>query len=264
MDALINYIQLATNTFALVIAGWLYAAYIKNLNSTVKLKDEQISLVEKNMNFFKAKVEDLEKRSPENIEKALNERIKIREEEIKRLIEDKKKLSDTGKDHQNSGNQISDVEFDKLHEDKESIQKELTIKEQELARIKVELEKAKDFTKTMTWLDDGAPPSGEGYEIEEIGFVSVDSGTLMITDPCYIDSEWQPSKFDGIDNSKISFSHAGASFAAFSDNGYGVMPFKLGHKGAGIAIRTVHGDGVYPVYAEKYQGEIVRVYFNLE
>jgi hypothetical protein len=37
----------------------------------------------------------------------------------------------------------------------------------------------------------------------------------------------------------------------------------MGHDGVGIAVRTVAGDGVYPVYAEKYNGEIVRVYVNL-
>ncbi|MBW4057154.1 MAG: hypothetical protein HIU83_17550 [Proteobacteria bacterium] len=37
----------------------------------------------------------------------------------------------------------------------------------------------------------------------------------------------------------------------------------LGHKGAGIAIKTVMGDGDYPVFAEKYNDEIVRVYVNL-
>lgn len=46
-------------------------------------------------------------------------------------------------------------------------------------------------------------------------------------------------------------------------NGDGQLCFRLGHEGAGIAVKTVMGDGNYPVFAEKYNDEIVRVYVNL-
>ncbi len=289
MTEIINYIQLTANGFALAVAGWIYIAYIKNLNSVVKLKDEQILTVEKYLIFLKEKLSELEKNSPENMEKVLNERIKIREDEILRLDDDKK-------DHK----------------------QEIEQKNQQLVRLKSELEKTKDIRRTMELLDldfegeieDGFFSSDAKYEIEEMGFVAVDSGQLMITDPCYIDSEWQNIEYEdirllrdadtqkiyqfrkdfnnyeekisgfektvneliasgrlisiAIDNSdKISFSYAGACHSSMSEKGYGAMPFKLGHEGAGIAVTTVMGDGLYPVYAEKYDGKIVRVYFNL-
>lgn len=288
MNEIINYIQLTANAFALGVAGWIYLAYIKNLNSTVKLKDEQIKVVEKNMSFLKERLSELEKSSPENMERILNERIKIREDEIARLGEDKK-------DHQ----------------------QEIEIKEQRLTRLKSEMEKAKDIRRTMELLDldfdddeDGFFSTDAEYEIEEMGFVAVDSGQLMITDPCYIDSQWKDEPYEDIrllkdrdtgeiyqfrkdfnnynekingyeltvneltasgqlesieiDNSdKVAFSFSGACHATMSESGYGALPFEMGHEGAGIAVTTVLGDGMYPVYAEKYDGKIVRVYFNL-
>lgn len=289
-EELINYLQLGSNAFALIVAGWIYAAYIKNLNSSLQSKDEQVKAVEKNNAFLKEQISALEKKSPENIEKILNERIKIREEEIIRLSEDKK-----------------------------SHESELSTKSQEVKRLRSDLEKSKDIRRTMDLLeldleeedDDFRLFSADAeYEIEEMGMVSVDSGQLMITDPYYINSEWQNDEFeDGrllrdtetgdiyqfrkdfsnyeekiagfdqtvneliasgrletieIDNTgKINFSYAGACYATMSEKGYGEMPFRLGHKGAGIAVTTVMGDGMYPVYAEKYDGKIVRVYFNL-
>jgi hypothetical protein len=283
-------LQLGSNAFALVVAGWIYAAYIKNLNSSLQSKGEQVKAVEKNNAFLKEQISALEKKSPENIEKILNERIKIREEEINRLSEDKK-----------------------------SHVSELSTKSQEVKRLRSDLEKSKDIRRTMDLLeldleeedDDFRLFSADAeYEIEEMGMVAVDSGKLMITDPCYIISEWQDDEFQDIrllkdtetgviyqfrkdfsnyeekiagfdqtvneltasgrleaieiDNSdKINFSYAGACYATMSEKGYGEMPFKLGHEGAGIAVTTVMGDGMYPVYAEKYDGKIVRVYFNL-
>ncbi|MFQ2561178.1 hypothetical protein [Aeromonas caviae] len=289
-EELINYFQLGSNAFALIVAGWIYAAYIKNLNSSLQSKDEQVRAVEKNNAFLKEQISALEKKSPENIEKILNERIKIREEEITRLSEDKK-----------------------------SHESELSTKSQEVKRLRSDLEKSKDIRRTMDLLeldleeedDDFRLFSADAeYEIEEMGMVAVDSGQLMITDPCYINSEWQDDEFEDvrllkdtetgdiyqfrkdfsnyeekiadfdqtvneliasgrleaieIDNSgKVNFSYAGACYATMSEKGYGEMSFRLGHKGAGIAVTTVMGDGMYPVYAEKYDGKIVRVYFNL-
>lgn len=290
MAELINYLQLGTNALALLALGWMYAAYIKNLNSTLKSKDEQVKAVEKNITFLKEKISELEKKSPENIEKILNDRIKIREEEIERLDVDKK-----------------------AHETA------LATKTQEVKRLKSELEKTKDIRRTMDLLelnleeedDDYRIFSSEAeYEIEEMGMVAVDSGQLMITDPHYIDSEWKDTEFEDIRlvkdtdtgdvyqftkdfsnfnekiigfehtvnellasgkleeveidySNKIDFSYAGACYATLSERGYGVLPFEHGHEGVAIAVRTVLGDGMYPVYAEKYDGKIVRVYFNL-
>lgn len=167
MNEIISYIQLGANGFALGVAGVIYGAYIKNLNSSLKLKDDKVSTIEQNLKLWRDKAEQLEKKSPEHIEKILNDRIKIREDEIERLSLDKEK-------HKS----------------------ELTISNQELVRLKSEVEKTKDVRRNTHLLeleldDDEYFSKDAEYEIEEIGFVSVDSGQLMITDPCYIDSEWQ-------------------------------------------------------------------------
>lgn len=285
MDDILNYFQLVANAFALTVAGWIYVAYIKNLNSTIKLKDEQVKSVEKNILLWKDRVSELEKKSPENIEKILNDRIKIREEEINRLGEDKE-------NHKN----------------------ELEIKNQELLRLKSEVEKSRDVRKTIGLLelelDDEIFSSDAEYDVVEIGLVAVDSGQLMITDPCYIDTDWVKESFedlrlvkdketlkvyqfrkdfnrydevlDGFDRTvseliestrfeeievdhtnDIKYSYAGACYSTLSENGYGELPFKLGHEGAGVVVRTYFGDGVYPVYGERYDGKLVRVYFDL-
>lgn len=286
MEEIITYLQLSANAFALLVAGWIYAAYLKNLNATLKLKDEQMKVAEQKISLWQDKATELEKRSPEHVEKILNDRIKIREEEIQRLSED------------TSAHKAV-----------------ITLKNEEVSRLRNELEKTKDLRRTMDLLepnleDDDFFSKNAEYEIEEMGMVAVDSGQLMITDPCYIDSEWQNDKLellrlykdkssgeiyqfgkhfnhygeaiDGYDksvnellkegrfeeleidySSKITFSYAGACYSTLSDKGYGELPFKLGHTGAGIAVRTVLGDGMYPVYAEKYDNKIVRVYFNL-
>lgn len=175
-NEIINYLQLTANAFALGIAGWIYLAFIKNLQSTIHLKDEQIKTVEKNMSFLKDKIAEMEKKTPENMEKILSERIKIREEEIIRL-----------------------------KGDKQNHDAELIVKDEQLIRLKSELEKTKDIRRTMDLLELSFDDDEEGffssdaeYEIEEIGFVAVDSGQLMITDPCYIDSEWQHQPFEDV------------------------------------------------------------------
>lgn len=115
-------------------------------------------------------------------------------------------------------------------------------------------------------LDEYRTINDSDLEIEEIGFVSVDSGQLMITDPCYINNEWQEEQFEIIRHDikrDFNYSYAGACYASSSKDGYGQLNFKLGHKGAGIAIGTFGGDGDYSVFAEKYNKKVVRIYVNL-
>jgi hypothetical protein len=121
-----------------------------------------------------------------------------------------------------------------------------------------------------------------------IGHVGVDSGSLCITDPCYIDSEWEHEEFDWkekavfpdgheeeikrcskrwfelIDDinagkiylkaikepAKNSFSYNAVAKETLSDKGYGQLNYKLGHPGVAVAFRSGIGDGYYPVYAK--------------
>jgi hypothetical protein len=89
-----------------------------------------------------------------------------------------------------------------------------------------------------------------------VGHCGVDSGQLVITDPCYIDSEWikKDVKLDkGGHFKKVKegeFSYAGACQATLSKGHVGgQLNYKLGHAGVGVAIGGFGGDGYFPVYA---------------
>jgi len=121
-----------------------------------------------------------------------------------------------------------------------------------------------------------------------IGHVGVDSGQLMVCDPCYIDSQWKDEKFDmkekvvfpdgqeeeikrcskrwfelidDINDGKIrledvpkpaknNFSYNAVSKETLSEEGYGQLKFEMGHDGVAVAFRSGIGDGFYPVYAK--------------
>jgi hypothetical protein len=78
------------------------------------------------------------------------------------------------------------------------------------------------------------------------GAVTVDSGQIMLGDPCYLD-EWQSKydKFDEYKNSKGQYSYLGAAHASLSDEGYG----ELG-TGSAVVVSSGYGDGYYPVYVK--------------
>lgn len=171
----IKWIQLIINAFALGAAGWIYRAYILNLKATVTAKDEQIKVVEKNLILWKDRVSDLERKTPDFIENALSKRIKIREEEIERLNLDKEN---------------HEIEIQKKNE-------ELTLFKNELRKTN-ELQTSisrliEDFGEFGDILD-----KGKKLETELAGYVDVDSGQLMITDPCYIDSQWKKEPFEDL------------------------------------------------------------------
>lgn len=87
-----------------------------------------------------------------------------------------------------------------------------------------------------------------------LGYVGVDSGQLMICDPCYIGSEWdekedfEPNK-DIKEREKMigNFSYGGCAETTLSKNNY-QLNFKKGHTGAGVVFCSGYGDGHYPVY----------------
>lgn len=76
-----------------------------------------------------------------------------------------------------------------------------------------------------------------------VGHVPVDSGQLMLTDPCYItsgfDDEFTETTFPHDD---YPLTYNGASHATLSEGGYGELD------GLAIAFSSGHGDGCYPVY----------------
>jgi hypothetical protein len=137
----------------------------------------------------------------------------------------------------------------------------------------------------------------------------VDSGQLLITDPCFIEREWlhEPYQGDGIYRDTqtgatvrwghdfvrfdeplepygkspndlieagrlaqlppsrrpktLNYSYNGAYQATLSE-GYGELVHDTGAPAAGSCSRRA-GDGFYPVYGEKHDGRIMRVYVNV-
>jgi hypothetical protein len=164
VSELINIFQLIANAFALGTAGVLYVAYIQSLRSQIDQKEEKSQIIEKNLQFWKDKAGELEKKTPDFIVRSLADRIKVSEEEIGRLLSDK-----------------------------ESNKVEIEKKNELLSELRTELEKAKTGRKSLEEVS-----FEDSYDMEEIGSVSVDSGQLLITDPCYIDSEWSKEEFEDI------------------------------------------------------------------
>lgn len=278
MLEIINNIIPIVNGVVIAAIGFLYLAVIKSLNATLKVKNEQLT-------FQKDKAKDLEKKTPEYIEDVLAKRIKYREEEIKRLDSDnsenlkllrgktnaleslKKQLETTSTLNRaltyydvDTKEEIiipeSEIEIEILGEvavDTASIliTDPLYIRDEwqndiefEDIRLYKHFESAKiyqygvDFKRYNELLD--------GYEKNINELIS---DKILI--PIEIEREY-------------SYSPAGAAYASMSKDGYGELEFKKGHKGAEICVSTVYGDGYYSVYGERYKGNLVRIFIDLE
>lgn len=261
-------LQLILNAGALVGGAAVWKLYVENLKAASAVKDATVVNIEKSRDFWKEKAEDLEKRSPEVMEKLLAERIQIREGEIARLASD-------SRTHQ--------TEITELQREKGSLENDMV--RARGFRLMLAMEDAADEEyERMHPSPEGnqmspevaqlLPPNPEEVEVELVylGEVGVDSGQLMITDPCYIASEWIDEPFSMYGPAESSemlkersalmpYSYNGASQASL--RGGGELAFSLGHAGAGVAFSTAWGDGVYPVYAEQHNGRTVRVFINV-
>ena len=86
-----------------------------------------------------------------------------------------------------------------------------------------------------------------------IGYCGVDSGQLMIADPCYV------FPYDsGITLEQALKAYEDICEVTLSDEGYGSIDTTC-VKDAGVAFVTGWGDGNYPVFAEIEHGRIFRV-----
>lgn len=94
-----------------------------------------------------------------------------------------------------------------------------------------------------------------------VGYCAVDSGQILLTDPAYVGSfldgeEFQPT----VGKSLHPYSYNGACGATLGEEQAGQLCFALGQPGAGVAVASGYGDGMYPVYAEyNSEGRIARV-----
>lgn len=84
-------------------------------------------------------------------------------------------------------------------------------------------------------------------EYKEIGFITVDSGCVMVGDPCYegpvkkeLDKFWDSLSWN-------------------SDSSIALVPHKKGHQGKAIVISGFGGDGAYPVFVKEKNGKIQEI-----
>jgi hypothetical protein len=87
---------------------------------------------------------------------------------------------------------------------------------------------------------------------ELIGYVAVDSGQLMICDPCYLSGEFSANEYSPAvanEDKMYPFTYNGVCGMTISDRSHGQMMFANGGVGAGVGFRSGLGDGMYPVYA---------------
>lgn len=250
-------LQLLLNAGALIGGAIIWKMYVDNLKAASEVKDVTIQSVEKSRDFWKYKAEDLEKRSPEVVEKSLAERIQIRDGEINRLKEDK---------------EFDRIALRTLEIDKAQLEQDIFRTQGFRAMLALEDSSDDDDDDEPRGDAEQAPELEEppkSIEVAYIGEVAVDSGQLMVTDPCYIDQEWRQEEFllvtdqERTEETVFNYSYNGACNATLNGGGHGELAFELGHAGAGVAFLTAWGDGMYPVYAEKHDGRIVRVYVNV-
>ena len=85
----------------------------------------------------------------------------------------------------------------------------------------------------------------------KVGEVGVDSGMLMVCDPCYIDSQWKTSPQDLNLNQEPTheFSYEGCCLNTLDGKLGGEMNYEKGHAGAGVSFCSGLGDGKYTVEA---------------
>lgn len=249
----VSVVQLILNAAAIVGGAVIWRLYVENLRAAVKVKDATIETVEKSRDLWKDKAQELEKRSPEVVEKVLADRIQIRDGEIARLKADK---------------EFDAIAVRTLEIDKAELEQDLFRTQGFRAMLALEEEGYEDSESVAgDELETGNPLPG--IEVELIGEVAVDSGQLMVTDPSYIDAEWKREPFAIVgdvereEGTLFNYSYDGACRATLSGGGHGELAFEKGHAGAGVAFGTAWGDGMYPVFAEKHDGRIVRVYVNV-
>ena len=101
----------------------------------------------------------------------------------------------------------------------------------------------------------------------QIGELVVESGKLMVCDPSYVNEEWMDGLGDGrdseIDPAHAPFSYDGACAVTLSAIGGGQLFFKEGESGVGVVTRTAYGDGIYRVFLELENGQLMRLIVEL-
>jgi hypothetical protein len=90
----------------------------------------------------------------------------------------------------------------------------------------------------------------------KLGEIGVDSGQMMLCDPCYIESSWQRGDFDhekieAMKKNKVyEFGYSGACAATLQENGNKAQIGDILANGLGAVCSTGYGDGSYEVWVE--------------
>lgn len=85
----------------------------------------------------------------------------------------------------------------------------------------------------------------------KLGVAGVDSGQLLICDPCYIEPGFADQDIDSQPIPEGEFSYRGICQLTLSGGNLGgQLNYPMGHPGAGVAFLSGFGDGLYEVFAE--------------
>lgn len=162
-------INLLINLGALSFAALLYAAYIKNLRALLTLKTSQLQATEKDLALERDRCRGLERQGPEYVEKILNERIRVREEELQRL-----KADDQNK-----------------REDLENLR-------DKIGELRAELEITRSYGRAIIASVDGKEkflPLSD-LNLITLGHIYVDSASILICDPWHLERDEKKERED--------------------------------------------------------------------
>ena len=88
-----------------------------------------------------------------------------------------------------------------------------------------------------------------------LGFVSVDSGQVIIVDPCYL-GDWKDGEYNP---SKELNNHYAKACKTTLNKKQGGQIIVSGIQGTGVASSTGYGDGNYPVEATYKNGRVQKL-----
>lgn len=237
MTSGIEVLQLALNGGALIAGASVWKLYVNQLKERIETKSGMVEAEKERTAFWKDRAEAAEARSPEKIESILEERINRQASEIERLKQDE--------EHESSKRRDAEQQLLELR----SLLAATKGLEQFL-EMEADFKPDDDYIEFLRSITD--PDASPAAEVRLLGEVSVDSGQLLITDPCYIDSEWMDEPFvdirrylhlqtEKILKYRVDFQHYEEKIPDFGQS----MNEMLG-AGAVIQIPNTPPDSVHP------------------
>lgn len=104
-----------------------------------------------------------------------------------------------------------------------------------------------------------AAPALSGCKLTKVGTIGVDSGQVLICDPCYIKKEKWSDEFVK-DSKPDALTYAGCCGATLSKERMGAVG---AFPGEAFASSTAYGDGEYPIFkVTDYRDEFVGLFID--